>query len=148
MNIIFSKPAHAWLKRYGVCYKSLKEVLIYLCYKEGYPSNKTLHIHIRSNGVNSEFDICRNEINVGVDVKTSNKSSRTRRMIRNLLHELRHFIQYKIKHMEFKFSYSYKDMMNLSDRYWYAPEEIDARRYEIRKLKFVMRRLKRIKPAA
>lgn len=144
MNIIFSKKTHKWLKRYGIYYKSLKDIITYLCYKEGYPSNKTLHIHIRVNGRNSDFDISRNEINIGIDTYTKNKSLKVRRMIRNLLHELRHFIQYKIQHRKIEFSYSQKDMMNLSDRYWYAPEEIDARRYEVKKLNFVIKKLKKL----
>lgn len=143
MNIIFSKQTHKWLKRHRICYKSLKDILTYLCYKEGYPSNKTLHIHIRVNGRNSDFDISRNEINVGIDTYSKNKNLKVRRMIRNLLHELRHFIQYKIQHKKIEFQYSYKDMINLSDKYWYAPEEIDARRYEVRKLCFVIKKLKK-----
>jgi hypothetical protein len=143
VNIIFSRQTHNWLKKYNVCYKSLKDILKYLCYKEGYPSNKTLHVHIRCSARDSEFDISRNEISVGIDTYSKNKNSKVRRMVRNLLHELRHFIQYKIKHKKIKFQYSYKDMINLSDRYWYAPEEIDARRYEVKKLNFVIKKLRR-----
>jgi len=143
MKIIFSRNSHKWLKRFNICYRSLKDVVSYLCYKEGYPSNKTLHIHIRSKGY-SDFDISRNEINIGIDCKSFNKKLRVRRMIRNLLHELRHFIQYKIQHKPVSFEYSYKDMINVSDKYWYAPEEIDARRYEIQKLDFVVKRLKKL----
>ena len=145
MNIVFSKPAHHWLKRYRVCHKSLRNILKYLCYKEGYPTNKTLHIHIKHNGTNSDYDIGMNRITVGLDVYTKNKRQRVKRMIRNLLHELRHFIQYKIQKREVLFSYSQKDIMTMSDRYWYAPEEIDARKYELKKLKFVLKRIQKPK---
>lgn len=94
------------------------------------------------NGVNSDFDICRNKIRVGVDMpKNASRQSKIKRMIRNLLHEFRHFIQYKIKNQDPIFTYSYRDMMLNNSRYWNAPEEKDARKYERRKLKFVLKQI-------
>jgi len=145
VNIIFSHPSHKWLKKYNICSRSLRDVLKYLCYKEGYPTNKTLFIHIKNRSSNSEYDICKNKINVGIDCYSENKNLKVRRMIRNLLHELRHFIQYKIQRRRACFSYTIKDMMNISDRYWYAPEEIDARKYETKKLKFVLKQIQKLK---
>lgn len=142
MRIIFSRNSHKWLKRFNICFKSLKKILKELCYKEGIPSNKTLFINIRKYGY-SDFDICKNKINVCVDTLSKNRNLKIRRMVRNLLHELRHYIQYKIQMRPARFSYSLRDMIDVSDKYWFASEEVDARRYEVRKLKFVLKRLKK-----
>ena len=142
MRIIFSRNSHKWFKKFNICHKSLEKILKDLCSKEGVPSNKTLSINIRKYGY-SDFDISKNKINVGVDSLSSNKNLKIRRMIRNLLHELRHYIQYKIQMRSTQFSYSLRDMIDVSDKYWNAPEEIDARRYEVKKLKFVLKRLKK-----
>jgi len=142
MKIIFSRNSHKWFKRFNICYKSLKKVLKDLCNKEGTPSNKTLYINIRKYGY-SDFDISKNRINVGIDTLSNNKNLKIRRMVRNLLHELRHYIQYKIQMRSSQFSYSLRDMIDVSDKYWNAPEEIDARKYEVRKLKFVLNRLRK-----
>lgn len=144
MNIVFSRPSHSWLKKHKVCFKSLCNVLKYLCYKEGYPSNKTLYIHIKKNGIHSDYDIVNNRISIGIDVYTKNKKQKVKRMVRNLLHELRHFIQYKIQRLQAQFTYSQKDMLSVNDKYWFAPEEVDARLYETKKLKFALRRIKRL----
>jgi len=147
VNIVFSRASNKWLRKYRIQRNSLVRALMLLCYKEGYPSNKTLHVHIMYNGINSEFDICRNKIRVGIDLpNTASAKSKIRRMIRNLLHEFRHFIQYKIKHQIPIFSYSYRDMLLQNDRYWNAPEERDARKYERQKLKFVLKQIIYIKP--
>lgn len=145
MNIVFSRTTHNWFKHYKVCFKSLRNIIKYLCYKEGYPSNKTLYIHIKKNGIHSEYDLIKNRIIVGIDITSKNKNQRIRRMVRNLLHELRHFIQYKIHRKLAILSYSQKDMMTVNDKYWFAPEEIDARKYEIKKLKFVLKKIKLLK---
>lgn len=142
MRIIFSRNSHKWFKRFNINYILLKNALKDLCYKEGIPSNKTLFINIRKYGY-SDFDISKNKINVGVDTLSKNKNLKIRRMVRNLLHELRHYIQYKIQMKTAKFSYSLRDMIDVSDKYWFAPEEIDARKYELKKLKFVLKRLKK-----
>jgi len=64
-----------------------------------------------------------------------------RKVLRNLLHELRHFIQYRIHKKPFTFSYTYRDLQLVSDRYWNDPDEIDARNYERKYLKFIYKRL-------
>lgn len=143
MKIILSQKSILWTKKYNICPRALKQLLITLCKKEGVPTNKNLYIKIKPRSCNSEFDISRNVIVVGIDTQSANPHSIIRRMIRNLLHELRHYIQYKIKKRKAEFSYSYLDLIRLSDRYWYAPEEIDARKYERRKLNFVFNRLMR-----
>lgn len=115
---------------------------MYLCYKEGYPSRKTLHIHIMENGINSEYNISRNKIRVGIDnLNKSSKTAKIKRMVRNLLHEFRHFIQYKVHNNKPIHTYSYRDMMLQNNRYWNAPEEKDARKYEVRYLNFVLKQL-------
>ena len=146
MNIHFSRATYRWLKRFEVCSKSLRKIILHLTYKEGIPTNNNLFIHIMHNGINSEYDIIGNKIRVGIDIsKTSSKDRIVKRMVRNLLHELRHFIQYKIQKRKPEFTYSYRDMLYRTNKYWNAPEERDARKYERKKLSLAMKYLERIK---
>lgn len=62
-------------------------------------------------------------------------------MSRNMLHELRHFIQFRIYKKPFIFSYSYRDAQLINSKYLNDPDEIDARKYEKAKLKFCYSRL-------
>ena len=140
MNIHFSRASYKWFNRYGVCFRSLRKIILHLIYKEGIPTNNNLFIHIMHNGINSEYDLISNKIKVGIDIsKNTTKKRIIERMVRNLLHEIRHFIQYKIQRKKPVFSYSYKDMMYRTSRYWNAPEEKDARKHERKKIKFVLR---------
>ena len=145
MNIVFSRPAHHWLRRYRVCHKALRNVLKDLCLEVGHPTRNTLYIHIKHNGTNSSYDIAKNQIAVGLDVYTKNKKQRVKRMVRNLLHELRHFIQYRIQGRTVLFSYSQQDVITKSRRYWLAPEEIDARKYELEKVGVVLEKIRKLK---
>ena len=83
-----------------------------------------------------------NTINVAVESSAKKpRHYKLKKMLRNLLHELRHFIQYRIYKKPFTFSYTYRDMQLVNDKYWNDPDEIDARKYESKYLNFIYKKI-------
>lgn len=144
MNISFTRKSLIWLKKNNISRDILTNIIKVLCYKEG-RLPPYLKVHIMPKAIHSFFDLYTNTVYVAVQAKSiSPRCLKLSRMLRNLLHELRHFIQYRIHKKPFAFTYSYRDAQLINSKYLNDPDEIDARKYEKKKLKFCYRLL--IKP--
>lgn len=92
--------------------------------------------------IHSFFDLYTNTMHVAVQSKKGTpRYIKIFRTSRNLLHELRHFIQYRIFNIPCIPSYTYRDALLINSSYLNDPDEIDARKYEKSKLKFCYRNL-------
>lgn len=141
MRIRYTRQSKRWLSQYFVDINKLTDCIERLCNKEG-GSRRCITIHIMPKAINSDYEFWLDRLNVAVESHASRpRHFKLRKMCRNLLHELRHFIQYRIKHKPFAFTYSYRDAALLNSRYWNDPDEIDARNYEKRKLNFLYKKL-------
>lgn len=138
MRIKYTRQALRWLFRNNINTERLDRSIFKLCSKEGRTKIKYLRIHIMPRAIDSNYDYYTNTLNVAVQSKSSDqRNKKLRRVLRNLLHELRHFIQFRIYEKPFKLTYSYRDMTLMNSRYWNDPDEVDARRYEKRKLNWL-----------
>jgi len=116
-----------------------------LCKKEGRTRVKRLRVHIMPRAIDSNYDYYTNTLNVAVQSKSSDpRYLKIKRMLRNLLHELRHFIQFRIQNKPFALTYTYRDAALNNSRYWNDPDEIDARKYEKQKLNSTYKAIKRL----
>jgi len=142
MIVKYTRQSLRWFRKYNIAEQKLTAAIVALCKSEGKCNHLKMKIHIMSRAVDSNYYYLFNILNVAVE---SNKSDaryiKVKRMCRNLLHELRHFIQYRIHKKPFTFSYSMRDMALLNSKYWNDPDEIDARRYEKRKLSFLYKKI-------
>lgn len=145
MIIKYSRRSQRWLLRHKINQDRLTTAITTLCSREGKTRIKVLKIHIMPRANDSNYDYWLNILNVAVESRaTDPRYVKLRRICRNLLHELRHFIQFRIKNRPFQLSYSYRDMTLMNSRYWNDPDEIDARKYEKKKLNYLYKKL--IKP--
>jgi len=136
MRILYTKQSIKWLTKYKINSALLLYTLFKLCRQEGKLPLIKLRIHIMPKAIHSFFDYYTNTLYVAVQSKASvPRCIKLARMLRNLLHELRHFIQYRIIKKPFKLTYSYRDAQLINSTYWNDPDEIDARRYEKIKLR-------------
>ena len=138
MKIKYTRQSLRWLCRHKISIEKLTEAINRLCRKEGSTRIKQLRVHIMSRAIDSNFDYYTNTLNVAVQSKAKDfRSLKLRRMLRNLLHELCHFIQFRIYNKPFVLTYSYRDMTLMNSRYWNDPDEVAARKYEKRKLRWI-----------
>lgn len=125
-----------WLQKHKINRQLLTNIIKQLCLKEG-KLPPYLKVRIMPRAIHSFFDLYTNTIHVAVQSKSFYpRCIKLSRMLRNLLHELRHFIQYRIHKKPFSFTYSYRDALLINSKYLNDPDEIDARNYERKKLKF------------
>jgi hypothetical protein len=137
MKIVFSRKSLDWLKKNKINSDKLFLLILRLCSEAGKLPNKTLRLNIMPRAIHSYFDFYTNTLCVAVQSKALEKRYiKLSRVLRNMLHELRHFIQYRIIKKPFKLSYTYRDAELINSKYWNDPDEIDARKYEKKKLKF------------
>jgi hypothetical protein len=145
MKINFSRQSLKWLDKNGISSKSMDTIIHKLCKREGRTRAKRLRIHIMPRAIDSNYDYYTNTLNVAVQSKSSDaRYLKIKRMLRNLLHELRHFIQFRIQNKPFALTYTYRDATLNNSRYWNDPDEIDARKYERQKLNSTYRAIKRL----
>lgn len=141
MTIKFTRKSHRWLYRHKISVERLTKALLHLCNREGRTS-RTIKINIIPNAVNSSYCYWIDVLDVAVGSRMKDpRYLKIRRVCRNLLHELRHFIQYRIHKKPFSFSYSMRDMTLLNSKYWNDPDEIDARKYERAKLNYLYKKI-------
>jgi hypothetical protein len=143
MNIKYTKKAKCWFKKIDIDIEKLSNIIVQLCAQEGrYRGKAHMIINIMPRALDSSFTYVGNRLDVAVGAGASKpRYHRIKKMTTNLLHELRHFIQYRIKNKPFNLSYTMKDVNLMSDRYWNDPEEIDARDYERKMLMTVYKKL-------
>ena len=145
MKINFSRQSLRWLDRNGISSKSLDTIIHKLCKREGHTRVKRMRVHIMPRAIDSNYDYYTNTLNVAVQSKSSDpRYLKIKRMLRNLLHELRHFIQFRIHNKPFALTYTYRDVTLNSSRYWDDPDEIDARKYEKQMLGSTYKAIKRL----
>lgn len=141
MKICFTRKAKRWFFKHQVNTQTLSQAIIHLCRKEGHTKHD-MTIHISPGARDSYFEYYFNRLNVAVESPASKpRYYKLRKVCRNLLHELRHFIQYRIKKKPFALSYTYRDIQLINDRYWNDPDEVDARNYERKYLKFIYKKI-------
>jgi len=145
MKINFSRQSLRWLGKNRLSSKSMDTIIHKLCNKEGRTRVKRLRVHIMPRAIDSNYDYYTNTLNVAVQSKSSDpRYLKIKRMLRNLLHELRHFIQFRIQNKPFALTYTYRDAALNNSRYWNDPDEIDARKYERQKLNSTYKAIKRL----
>ena len=141
MIIKFTRKSLRWLDKQKVSLKKLEAGILTLCKKEG-KANRRIKINIMPHALDSNYYYWVDTLNVAVGSKgNAPRYIKLRRVCRNLLHELRHFIQYRIHKKPFTFSYSMRDMTLLNPKYWNDPDEIDARNYEKTKLNYLYKKI-------
>jgi len=143
MNIRYTVKAKKWFKRYRVDTDKLTEIIERLCKKEGKCKRKlSMLIHIMPRARDSDFMFYGNKLSVAVGSSASKpRHYKLKKVVTNLLHELRHFIQYRVQNKPFTFSYTKRDANLVSDRYWNDPDEIDARNYERKLFSYVYKKI-------
>lgn len=141
MRVRYTRQANKWFTRHRVNTSVLTACIKHLCKQAG-GSNRTIAVHIMPQAVNSDYQYYLDKLNVAVEsARNRPRYFKLQRVCRNLLHELRHFIQYRIQRKPFAFTYSYRDMTLLNSKYWNDPDEIDARKYEKSKFNYLYRKL-------
>ncbi|NBO98966.1 MAG: hypothetical protein EBU90_02390 [Proteobacteria bacterium] len=141
MIIKFTRKSLRWLFKHKVSVEKLEAGINALCKKEG-QVKRCLRINIMPNAFDSNYCYWIDTLNVAVGSRGSApRYIKLKRVCRNLLHELRHFIQYRIYKKPFTFSYSMRDMTLLNSKYWNDPDEIDARNYERTKLNYLYKKI-------
>jgi len=144
MRISFSRQSLRWLGMNRVSVKSIDTLVHKLCRKEGRTRVKRMRIHIMPRALDSNYDYYKNTLNVAIQSKSSDpRYLKIKRMLRNLLHELRHFIQFRIHNRPFALTYTPRDAALNNPRYWNDPDEIDARKYEKQMLRSAYKATKR-----
>lgn len=142
MIIKYTRQSLRWLKKYKIAEEKLTASIISLCKKEGRCGSLRIKINIMPRAIDSNYYYWFNTLNVAVESrKTDPRYLKIKRVCRNLLHELRHFIQFRIHRKPFVLSYSMRDMTLLNSKYWNDPDEVDARRYEKRKLTYLYKKI-------
>lgn len=142
MIIKYTRQSLRWFKKYNVDEYKLTKSIISLCKAEGKCSGLKMKINIMPRAIDSSYFHMFNILDVAVQSKKSDpRYIKIKRTCRNLLHELRHFIQFRIHKKPFTFSYSMRDMALMNSRYWNDPDEIDARKYERRKLTYLYKKI-------
>lgn len=145
MKINFSRQSLRWLGINTISAESIDTLIHKLCKKEGRTRVKRMRIHIMPRAIDSNYDYYTNTLNVAVQSKGSDpRYLKIKRMLRNLLHELRHFIQFRIHNKPFALTYTFRDAALNNSRYWNDPDEIDARKYERQKLGPAYKAIKRL----
>lgn len=131
MIIRYSRAAQKWFNKHKVSLDILTAEILKLCKREGSIKAEALKVHIMPRAIDSNYDYWLNTLNVAVESKAIDpRYLKIKRVCRNLLHELRHFIQFRIHNKPFKLTYTMRDMTLLSSKYWNDPDEVDARKYE------------------
>jgi len=142
MKILYTRQSINWLVKHKINSTLLLYKLFRLCNQAGKLPSLKLRIHIMPRAIHSFFDFYTNTLYVAVQSKASApRYIKLARMLRNLLHELRHFIQYRIFKKPFKLTYTYRDAQLMNSAYWNDPDEIDARKYEKIKLRACYKQL-------
>lgn len=141
MKIKYSRQASKWLVRNRVNINTLSKCIKNLCKQAG-GSNRCIHINIMPHAINSDYQYLFDHINVAVESRACKpRHYKLAKVCRNLLHELRHFIQYRINKKPFAFTYSYRDMTLVNSKYWNDPDEVDARKYEKSKFNYLYKKI-------
>jgi len=124
--------------------ESISTLIHRLCKREGRTRVRKMRIHIMPRALDSNYDYYTNTLNVAIQSKGSApRYLKIKRMLRNLLHELRHFIQFRIHNRPFALTYTPRDAALNNSRYWNDPYEIDARKYEKQMLRSAYKATKR-----
>lgn len=76
---------------------------------------------------------------IGNDASSCSNKRQVRAVLLALLHELRHFMQYRVFPLPLAVSYTDKDMRDGNSNYYNDPLERDARRYEKRYIKSLIK---------
>lgn len=141
MIVKFTRKSLRWLDKHRVSVDKLQAAIHLLCSKEG-KNKRCLRINIMPNALDSNYCYWVDTLNVAVGSRrAAPRYLKLKRVCRNLLHELRHFIQYRIHKKPFTFSYSMRDMALLNSKYWNDPDEVDARNYERTKLNYLYKKI-------
>jgi len=141
MKIVLTQQSTKWIQKHKISIDNLFHVIKTLCRREG-RLPRQLRLHIMPRAIHSFFDLYTNTLHVAVQSSAqSPRYIKISRMSRNLLHELRHFIQYRIFMKPCTPTYTFRDAVLINSNYLNDPDEIDARKYEKSKLKFCYKRL-------
>lgn len=119
----------------GVCLFRLSYKIELLCKRAGVKNYNKIYIHIKKRGIDSEYIFNGNKIIIGNDAFGCSKKIQVKAVLLALLHELRHFMQYRTFPLPLAVSYSDKDMQEGNSTYYNDPLEKDARRYEKKHIK-------------
>lgn len=122
----------------GVCTYRLSYKIELLCKRGGVKRYRRIYIHIKKRGIDSEYVFNGNKIIIGNDAFGSTKKLQVKAVLLALLHELRHFMQYRAFSLPLTVSYSERDMREGNSVYFNDPLEKDARRYEKKNIKRLM----------
>lgn len=138
MKIVYSRNTKRWFAKMGVQLYRLSYKIDVLCKRSGVKSYNKLYIHIKKRGIDSEYIFSGNKIIIGNDAPGCSKRLQVKAVLLALLHELRHFMQYRAFSLPLTVSYSEKDMKEGNASYYNDPLEKDARKYEKKNIKRLM----------
>jgi len=121
-----------------VCLLRLSHKLESLCRTSGVRRYDKVYVHIKKRGADSEYVFNGNKIFIGNDAIGCSKKKQVKAVLLALLHELRHFMQYRAFPLPLTVSYSDRDMREGNSKYYNDPLEKDARKYEKKNIKRLM----------
>jgi len=130
MIVHFTRRTKNWLYKHHIDTETLRKEIIRLCRSKDNNKHPRVVINVKKSGRNSDFDPCGNIISIGRYSDSKNKKLIVKGFLRVLIHEVRHFIQYKIHKRDTNISYTDYDFRENNHRYFNDPLEIDARKFE------------------
>lgn len=140
MKIRYSRHSQKWLKQHNVCREKLSAEIATLCRRFGRISHRKIYIHIKRSGFDSEFDCRGNKLTLGnFAIGKHSERYKVKCVLVALLHELRHFIQMRVFFFSQGANYSTSDIVKNNSRYYNDPAEVDARRFERKHIKKLLR---------
>jgi hypothetical protein len=130
MIVHFTKRTNSWLYKNYINPETLRKEIIKLCKGRDNNNYPRVIINIKKSGKNSEYCPCGNIINIGKYSVSNNHKLIVKGFLRVLIHEVRHFIQYKILKRKTNISYNNNDFLKNNNKYFNDPLEKDARKFE------------------
>jgi len=130
MIVHFTRRTNRWLYKNYINPETLRKEIIRLCKGKDNYNHPRVVINVKKSGRNSDYCPCGNIINIGKYSSSNNHKLIVKGFLRVLIHEVRHFIQYKIHKRKADISYTDYDFRKNNSRYYNDPLEKDARKFE------------------
>lgn len=141
MIVHFTRRTKDWLYKHHINSEVLRKEIIRLCRGKDNNIHPRVVINVKKSGRNSDFNPCGNVINIGRYSDSTNQKLIVKGFLRVLIHEVRHFIQYKIHKRITNIAYTDYDFRENNHRYFNDPLEIDARKFERKHLNQLLKKI-------
>jgi hypothetical protein len=141
MIVHFTKRTNRWLYINHINPEILRREIIRLCRGKDNNNHPRVVINVKKSGRNSDYDPCGNIINIGRYSHSNNHKLIVKGFLRVLIHEIRHFIQYKIHKRVTNIAYTDYDFQKNNHRYFNDPLEKDARKFERKHLERLFKKI-------